>query len=240
MPRPQRTGAAQDRCPLWLREYVARVLECWHIAGSWVGCADGTRRLRFVVMPGGQTVFLRTGPRCLSLRYQTLRCWTAVVRCTETGAWEYSWCRSVCLDGNRPFAVCLYRRERARVRARGACRFTGASQRLQLTPTLATCQRSCQTSRVKTHARRAAHDRMCARTAARRERIGAKVHKLGGGRFLHFARERADSQARGLPVDVLAYQAPRVSCHRRCREQLAHRAVLRAHEAHWHLAIRSL
>ena len=186
-----------------------------------------------------ETVFLRTGPRCLSLRYQTLRCWTAVVRCTETGAWEYSWCRSVCLDGNRPFASVypLYTSERESApRARRFRRISEAT----LTPTLATCQKCCQTSRVNTHARRAAHDRTCARTAARRENIGATPYTIEGAAVFYTSRERADSQARGLPVDVLAYQAPRVSCHRRCREQLAHRAVLRAHEAHRHLAIRSL
>lgn len=56
----------------------------------------------------------------------------------------------------------------------------------------------------------------------------------------HLSERTGRSQARGLPVDVLAYQAPGVPCGRRCREQLAHRAVLRAHEAHRHLAIRSL
>ena len=150
-----------------------------------------------------ETVFLRTGPRCLSLRYQTLRCWTAVVRCTETGAWEYSWCRSVCLDGNRPFAS-VYRRVLGGERSGETMevqepqeypeydyvRAWRASQahlrEATLTPTLATCQKCCQTSRVNTHARRAAHDRTCARTAARREKIGAT---LGGGRFLHFARK---------------------------------------------------
>eukprot|EP00964_Phaeocystis_antarctica_P108980 scaffold73455_cov67-Phaeocystis_antarctica.AAC.8 len=57
MPRPQRTGAAQDRCPLCLRELCARagmLAHCWILGGM---RAVGTRRLRFDVMPGGDGIF---------------------------------------------------------------------------------------------------------------------------------------------------------------------------------------
>ena len=81
------------------RVECARVLKCWHIAGSWVGCAVGTttRRLRFV-MPGGDG-------SCDQVEGQShaVRRWTAVVWCTDIEHIIGAWCRSICLDASAHF-----------------------------------------------------------------------------------------------------------------------------------------